>query len=126
MVPATNFAESPGRAIFQLDAPAAGFAVVSVSSYPGWRAWVDDRRTELVRADYAFQGLPVGPGRHRVVLRYEPPAFWASFFVSLAGWLGLAVYAVSRKFGRRRGDDRPFLATGGDQKSDPGGTCAAR
>jgi hypothetical protein len=105
MVPAASFTESPGRAILQVDAPSAGFAVVSVSSYPGWRAWVDDRPASLVRADYAFQGVPVGRGRHRVVLRYQPPVFRASFLISLAGWLGLIVYAVSRRF-RRPADDR--------------------
>jgi hypothetical protein len=118
MVPAANFRESPGRATFQLDAPAAGFVIVSVSSYPGWRAWVDDRPTELVRADYAFQGIPVGPGRHRVVLRFDPPMFRASFLVSLAGWLGLIVYAVSRRFGRPA-DDRLSLPAGGDPASTP-------
>jgi hypothetical protein len=108
MVPAANFQESSGRVTFQLDAPAAGFAVVSVSSYPGWRAWVDDRPTDVVRADYAFQGVPVGPGRHRVELRYEPPIFWTSFLISFAGWLGLIAYAVSRRIRRA---DRTVPAT---------------
>ncbi len=118
MIPAGSFQESPGIATFQLDAPAAGFAVVSVSSYPGWRAWVNDRPTGIVRADYAFQGIPVGPGRHRVVLRYEPPIFRASFMISLAGWLGLIACAVRSRF-QRPFDDRPSLTTGRGPSPSP-------
>jgi len=118
MVPAESFRESPGVATFQIDAPAAGFAVVSVTYYPGWRAWVDDRPTGVIRADYAFQGVPVGPGRHRVVLRYRPPVFFASFLISIAGWLGLAAYAVNSR-SRRRSVDRPSPSGLRDPASTP-------
>ena len=96
LVPAEDFDESPGRVSFALDAPASGFVVVSQSAYPGWRARVDGRTAALIRADYAFQAVAVGPGRHRVLLYYDPPLFWACLFASAAGWLGLVVWTLGR------------------------------
>jgi hypothetical protein len=96
LVPAEDFDESPGRVSFGLDAPASGFVVVSQSAYPGWRARVDGRSAALIRADYAFQAVAVGPGRHRVVLRFDPPLFWACLSVSVAGWLGLVAWMLVR------------------------------
>jgi uncharacterized membrane protein YfhO len=57
---------------------------------------VDGRPAVLTRADYAFQAVAVGPGRHRVVLRYDPPLFWACLSISVAGWLGLVVWMLAQ------------------------------
>jgi hypothetical protein len=84
VVPGEDFTETPGEASFVLDVPSRGFAVVSESAYPGWRAWVDGRPADVLRADYALQAVAVGPGRHRLVLRYRPPVFWTCFAIPLA------------------------------------------
>jgi len=102
LLPAEAFDESPGRVAFSVDAPASGFVVVSQSAYPGWEARVDGRPVDLVRADYAFQAVPVSRGRHRVLLRYDPPLFRACLVVSLAGWLALAMWTVRTRFARAR------------------------
>ncbi len=49
-----------------------GWLVAIQTSYPGWTATVDGKRTDLERADYAFTAVAVGPGTHEVVLRYRP------------------------------------------------------
>ncbi|HET7451182.1 MAG TPA: YfhO family protein, partial [Thermoanaerobaculia bacterium] len=110
-----HFAESPGRASFDIDAPGPGFAVVSESSYPGWRAWVDGRRAEVLRADYALQAVSVGPGRHRIVFRYRPPVFWICFAISTGAWVALAVFAVRRPRLSRAGN--PTRERGGEDRA---------
>jgi hypothetical protein len=94
VVPGEDFTETPGEASFVLDVPSRGFAVVSESAYPGWRAWVDGRPADVLRADYALQAVAVGPGRHRLVLRYRPPVFWTCFAISAGAWLALAVFTL--------------------------------
>jgi uncharacterized membrane protein YfhO len=51
--------------------------------YPGWRAYVDERREEILRANYLFRGIPVGPGSHRVEVLYEPLSFKIGLSLSL-------------------------------------------
>lgn len=49
--------------------------VVSETYYPGWTALVDGRPVPLLRADYIFRGVPLGPGTHTVRFRYAPASF---------------------------------------------------
>ena len=49
--------------------------VVSETHYPGWTALVDGRPAPLLRADYIFRGVPLGPGKHTVRFRYAPASF---------------------------------------------------
>jgi hypothetical protein len=52
--------------------PQPGYLVLAYTDYPGWRATVDSQPTQILRANYAFMALPLEPGRHQVILRYEP------------------------------------------------------
>jgi hypothetical protein len=69
-----------------------GVLVVSQAWFPGWTATVDGRPAPVVRVDGLVQGVPVGPGRHRVTLRYRAPGLAAGAGVTvvtsaaLSGW----------------------------------------
>ncbi len=52
-------------------APADGLVVVLDPFYPGWTATVDGRPAPLLRADFAFQAVPVTAGRHEIRLTYR-------------------------------------------------------
>ena len=45
---------------------------------PGWRATVDGSAAPVMAADGVLLGVRVGPGQHRVVLRFVPPWLWES------------------------------------------------
>jgi hypothetical protein len=49
-----------------------GFLVLSDTLAPGWSASIDGAASPLIRVDLAFRAVPVRPGRHRVVMRYDP------------------------------------------------------
>jgi hypothetical protein len=61
--------------------------VVSQTSYPGWRAFVDEKESEVLRADYAFAGVRLGPGSHDVRLLFRPRSLRAGAMLSFAGAL---------------------------------------
>ncbi len=71
------------RMILEVDTPEAAFLFMSEVYYPGWRAYVDERREEILRANYLFRGIPVGPGSHRVEVVYEPLSFKIGLSLSL-------------------------------------------
>ena len=61
---------------------------------------MDGREEELLRANYVFRAIPVGPGSHRVEIVLEPLSFKIGLAVSLltimvllAGW----VFSTIRK-----------------------------
>lgn len=64
-----------------LNAP--GILVLADSFYPGWRAYVDGKETEILRANLFFRAVPLSPGEHLVEFRYKPASFKIGLTVSL-------------------------------------------
>ncbi|HEY3110624.1 MAG TPA: YfhO family protein, partial [Chloroflexota bacterium] len=71
-----------------------GFLVLSEVWYPGWSATVDGRPAPVVRADYLFRAVPVGPGDRRVELRFEPTGWRLGLAISLAAWAAIAALGL--------------------------------
>jgi hypothetical protein len=78
-----------------------GILVLTDSFYPGWEAYVDGEKMEVLRANYFFRGVLVPAGKHRVEFSYAPYSFKAGAVVSLLtlGFLCVLVPA-RRKSGR--------------------------
>jgi hypothetical protein len=81
-----------------VEAPAPSLLVISETSLPGWRAFVDGTETPVLNADGALRACAVPAGSHRVELRYQAPGLrtgaWISAF-SLIVFAGLSLLAVS-------------------------------
>ena len=56
----------------EIDAPAGGFLVLNDTWHPWWRAKVDGRPTDILKANVLFRAVPIGPGLHQVHFGFEP------------------------------------------------------
>ena len=81
------------RMILEVNTPEAAFLFMSEAYYPGWTAYVNGQEEEILRANYVFRAIPVGPGTHRVELVMQPRSFRLGLVLSLltimlllAGW----------------------------------------
>jgi hypothetical protein len=52
---------------------APGYLVVSDTFFPGWTARVAGQPVPVVPANVGFRAVPLGPGRHEVILEFWPP-----------------------------------------------------
>jgi len=71
--------------------------VLNDSDYPGWKVYVDGRRSRWITANYLFRGVPLKPGRHLVRFAYEPASFAAGAAISGAGLICLVSFALWRR-----------------------------
>jgi hypothetical protein len=68
--------------------------VLSENHYPGWRAYVDGKKVEVIRVNYNLRGVLVPAGKHEVKFVYFPKSVLLGFLVTglvavlLALWLG--------------------------------------
>jgi hypothetical protein len=83
----------------QLSVP--GILVVTEAFDEGWRAEVDGRAAEVLRANGLFRGVRLGAGEHAVRFRYRPAAALAGCALSGAGLVAAAVLGVMRWRGGR-------------------------
>jgi hypothetical protein len=56
----------------EVDAPAGGFLIVNDAWHPWWRAEIDGRPTDILKANVLFRAVQVEPGLHHVHFAFEP------------------------------------------------------
>jgi hypothetical protein len=79
-----------------------GYLVLLDSYYPGWIAYVDGEKTDILRANYTFRAVRLPTGRHTVEFRYRPWTVLAGLCISLSAVLiGIAVCIRDGKRNRR-------------------------
>jgi hypothetical protein len=59
-----------------------GYLVLSEVNYPGWVAYVNGRKRQLLTGNYIFRVLPLPRGNHDIVIRFEPRSFRVGIFIS--------------------------------------------
>jgi hypothetical protein len=79
----TTIDHRPGVWDIDVSADRPQLVVVSEAAFPGWKATVDGKGAPTMTADYAFVGVPVPAGTHRLRLRYRAPG------VTLGDWLSI-------------------------------------
>ena len=76
---------------FTVQAAEPSLAVVAQSYYHNWRAEVDGHPALLLRANAAFQAVPVPAGTHQVHLSYRDRGFEIGAAISLCMWVNCFV-----------------------------------
>lgn len=62
----------------------------------GWSATVNGADTDVLKANYAFVGVPIEAGENRIVFTYRPPFFIPSLILSIVS-LFFAIFWIFRK-----------------------------
>ena len=85
-----------------VDMKCKGLVVESENDAPGWIARVDGREIPIYAAYTTLRGVVVGPGRHKIEMRYRPLSVMAGATATLSALLGALVLWVGPRL-RRRG-----------------------
>jgi uncharacterized membrane protein YfhO len=73
---------NPNEITLQAHTDNTAYLVLNEAYYPGWKCYVDGQETAVVRADYAFQAVVLGPGTHQVRFVFEPRMFTIGWILS--------------------------------------------
>ena len=82
------------KILCEVEAGTDGYLVLLDSWFPGWRASVDGRETEILQANYAFRAVQVPSGKHQVVFNYRPKSFYFGLALSCLALLFGATLAL--------------------------------
>ena len=70
IIPAKIINYQPNLVKIEIDAPTDGYLILTDTFYPGWKATVDDKETEIFPAFHAFRGIILSAGNHRLTFSY--------------------------------------------------------
>lgn len=88
---------NPEQVDAEVEASGPSLAVISQTYYHQWRAFVDGRETNLLRANYAFQAVPVPQGRHHIRIVYADRGFFFGALISGVGLVACLVFWLVSK-----------------------------
>lgn len=82
----------------EVSTPVGGLLFVSDTFYPGWKAYIDENETEILRADFNFRAVYVPKGVHMVEFYYKPESFYNGVKISLLSVLILGMLLIASKY----------------------------
>ena len=91
----------PDRVELTASLASPGWVVLADTFYPGWSATIDGVATPVYPADVLFRAVFVPAGTHRIVFRYEAPAFHLGLVFAVVG-LALSASLLVRGGANRR------------------------
>jgi hypothetical protein len=91
-----------GLGVIETNAAADGLLIVSDLFYPGWKATVDGRAVDILRANYLLRAVPVPAGKRVVEMHYDPASFKVGLALSATGCLAVAGLVLIHLRGRKR------------------------
>lgn len=97
---ASIFEYFPNRIAIKTNSNANSLLFLSDSYYPGWKAYVDNKESEIYLADYTFRVVAVPAGQHTVRFVYNPLSFKGGILaagLSILLSLSFGVFLLKRK-----------------------------
>lgn len=88
----------PNTIIFRTNTDAPQILYISDTYDSGWKSFIDGRKAETMKANFALRAVYVPAGTHTVRMKYTPIEFVVGAYVSLAGILLFVIYL---RFSRR-------------------------
>ena len=76
------------QVVIEAQSQKPGILVLTDVFYPGWKAYVDGKPTEVFRVDGLVRGVLLEKGRHTVMFRYLPDTFVAGLIVAVIAFAG--------------------------------------
>jgi hypothetical protein len=81
----------------RVEAESAGPALLVIQDayWPGWRASIDGRPTDILAADYVVRAVRWPEGRHRLEMVYDPPEIRMGLACSAVGVVAVLILAAT-------------------------------
>ena len=71
--------------------------LLSIPYTNGWQAYVDGKKTEILKANTMFSAIQVGKGDHKIRLTYNTPGLKIGIVLSALGCAGFIAFVIILK-----------------------------
>jgi len=89
-----NYQDQLVEIVAEMENP--GFLVLLDQYYPGWKAYVNGKETEIYPTDYVFRSIYLPKGFHKVEFRYEPQSYRTGKYITFVTLFFLLLLYLGR------------------------------
>lgn len=75
----------------------SGFLILSEINYPGWTAYDNGKKTEILNANYIFRSIYVQSGKHKIIFVYRPRSYIIGGIISLVALLSCCMFLYIKR-----------------------------
>ena len=93
--------EEPDSYKVKIESKNDGYLVADTAYFPGWKVFIDGRKTKLLRANYAFSAVFVSPGVHIIEFIYRPGSFIIGLAISALALVFISIIFIYGIFQKR-------------------------
>lgn len=91
---ATISSYRPTEVVIHVDTTVPKLLFLSDTYESGWKATIDGKRTNILRADFDFRAVAVPKGNHVIVMRYMPKGIVIGFWIAGFATLGIMAFYI--------------------------------
>lgn len=88
----------PNQLDYSVESEQGGIVVFSEIFHPDWKAFVDDKPVQLLRANYTLMALEMKAGKHKVRLEFKPQRYEKWYIIGIISSLFLLALFVFSLF----------------------------
>ncbi|MEM5793051.1 MAG: YfhO family protein, partial [Candidatus Aenigmatarchaeota archaeon] len=86
---------SPNKIITKIDLEEPGYLVLSENWYPGWKAYDNGNKTEVIRVNYILRAVRLDEGSHEVLFIFDPSSFRIGLFITLLTLILVSIFLLN-------------------------------
>lgn len=86
--------ETNNTLTLEVNASSDGFVVISNTYDKGWKALVDDKESEVFKANFYQQAVKITKGLHQIKLEYKPYSFVLGSYISMFSFSGFLLFIL--------------------------------
>jgi len=79
--------QSAQKLDLRVDVPSNSLFVMTDTYYPGWNAYVDDKKTDIFPVNIDQRGIMVSQGAQKIRFQYEPTVFLYGKYITMFGYI---------------------------------------
>jgi hypothetical protein len=87
----------PEEVVLDVSADRDCYVILQDMYYPGWQAYVDGVKTDVLPTHLGVRAVEVAEGTHRVTMMYRPLSFKLGLMLTCLGVVLTAVYAIKSR-----------------------------
>ena len=86
----------PNEVEIDTSSNADSLLILTDNYYPGWKAEIDGKQTEILRTDYTFRGILVPEGRHKVKFYFNSDSFRWGMYLAAISTLSIFIVLIGK------------------------------